>query len=50
MKRTLLAVLYVGLMCSSVNAAMICESDNKGRTCCWDSEKYGTIKPPFVCG
>jgi|CryBogDrversion2_1035201.scaffolds.fasta_scaffold238488_2 hypothetical protein len=45
--------IVLGLMMFTVisyaqNTVIVCETDKKGRTCCWDTNQYGPSRP-WIC-
>ena len=44
MKKLIIA-FGLAAVCLNVYSAVVCESDSKGRMCCWDTEKDGSFKP-----
>ena len=45
MKKLLVMIALVSA--ASVQAATICQPDKSGTYCCWDTDIYGPMRPPF---
>lgn len=45
--RKILVALAVAGVYSFASAATICQPDKGGSFCCWDTDIYGPMRPPF---
>ena len=43
--KKVIAVLFVALLSTQSFAAIKCQPDGRGGTCCWDTDREGPFKP-----